>query len=162
MSETRFYKYMKQLKAAGVVTVHKNRNGSQFAQNVYEVPRPHVSPSCRFEGMETQALVSPSSQFAGMGNEGANKTSSTKTRELTNTSITNWVAFDEQIYKLINQGKRKAGSKGRVKINGASWCIRQLVADGIKPEKIYAAAQEAAATGRDLDWFSFKDYCKGR
>lgn len=67
-----------------------------------------------------------------------------------------------QLCSLINEGKRKAGSKGRVKNGGADRCIAELIQAGFQQSDIMAAAREAAETGMDLDWYSFPRYCKNR
>lgn len=152
MSETRFYKHMKQLTTRGIVTVRKNRNGSQFAKNVYQISRTSVSPSCRFEGTETQTPVLPSCRITGAENEGINNTSVNITRVSNNTSVNSFV---EQICKLLNEGKRKASSKGRVKAASGEWTLDELIKSGISQEDITAAAMEIAKKGIDHDWYSF-------
>lgn len=152
VSETRFYKHMKQLTARGIVTVKKNRNGSQFARNVYQISRSSVSPSRSFEGMENQTSVLPSRRITGAENKGTNNTSVTNTREINNTSANNFV---EQICKLLNMGKQKASSKGRIKVSSGEWTISELIKAGISREEITAAAMEIAEKGIDHDWYSF-------
>lgn len=65
MSETRFAKHLRPLKEAGVVVVKKQRDGSRFAQNVYEISRPSVSPSRGFIGTEAQAPITPGRNITG-------------------------------------------------------------------------------------------------
>ena len=59
ISETRYYRHIKKLISTGAVMVKKRRNGSRFAQNLYEVARPNVVPSPRNDGMEVPTPVSP-------------------------------------------------------------------------------------------------------
>ena len=152
VSETRFYKHMKQLTTRGIVIVKKNRNGSQFAKNVYQISRASVSPSCRFEGTEIQAPVLPDCRITGAENGGINNTSGNITRVFNNTSVNSFV---EQICNLLNEGKRKASSKGRIKVASGEWMLDELIESGISREEITAAAIDIAKNGIDHDWFSF-------
>lgn len=163
ISESRYYRHIKKLISTGAVTVRKRRNGSRFAQNLYEVARPVISPHPQNEGTEVRPSVSPSHGNTGTENEGVNNTSCTNTRGLNNTSTyLSGSGIGVQLCSLINEGKRKAGSKGRVKIGGADRCVADLIQAGLQLSDILAAAQEAAKTGMDLDWYSFPRYCKNR
>ena len=156
ISETRFYRHMKQLTEQRIVSVEKSRKGSRFAQNVYSVSRPSVSPSRRNEGTENRTPVLPTHRNSGTENEGTNNTSFTNTRGLTNTrNIEIEQIFVERICGLLNEGKQKASSKGRVKPETGEWTLSELVASGISQEEITAAAMEIAQKGIDHDWFSF-------
>lgn len=155
MSETRFYRHMRQLTTQGIVTVEKSRDGSRFARNVYSISRASVSPSRRNEGAEDRTPVLPPPRKSGTGNEGANNTSLTNTRGLTNTRNNIERSFIEQICRLLNEGKRKASSKGRVKAASGEWTLDELIKSGISREEITAAAMEIAEKGIDHDWYSF-------
>lgn len=156
MSETRFYRHIKQLTEQRVVSVEKSRKGSRFAQNVYSVSRPSVSPSRRNEGTENRTPVLPTHRNSGTENEGTNNTSFTNPRGLTNTRNNEIEQiFVERICGLLNEGKRRSSSKGRVKPETGEWTLSELVASGISQEEITAAAMEIAQKGIDHDWFSF-------
>lgn len=159
ISETRFYRYMKELTSAGVVTVKQTRSGSRFAKNIYEVDRPTVSPLRGFKGTETRAPNSPGCRITETENEGINNTSLTSTRRINNTSLNNFV---EQICKLLNEGKRKAFSKGRLKPETGKLYIGKLLADGISENQIMEEARNIANAGIDIDWFSFGKQCRKR
>ena len=163
MSETRFAKHLRPLKEAGVVVVKKQRDGSRFAQNVYEISRPSVSPSRGFIGTEAQAPITPGRNITGTEKGGIKNTSSKITRVDKKNRITD-VGQDlvTKVCGLLNEGKRKASSKGRVKHETGVWKIRDMLQAGISPDAILDAAREAADTGKDLDWFSFESYCKKR
>ena len=156
ISETRFYRHMKQLTGRGVVTVEKSRNGSRFARNVYSITRSSISPSRRNEGTEGRASVLPPPRKPGTENEGTNNNSPTTTRILNNTSKNN---FYEQVCDLLNEGKAKARSKGRLKVESA-WALDYILEHGLTQEDVLQAAHDAASNGMDLDWWSFRDYCK--
>lgn len=159
ISENRFYRHMKHLRDRGIVTVEKTRSKCRFAQNVYTVPRlfPYrQNESIQSEGTGNVNIISQPLRNEGTGNEGVNNTSLTNTRGLTNTR-NNGIeqSFIEQICRLLNSGKQKASSKGRVKPETGKWTLAELVKDGISQEEITAAAMEIAQKGIDHDWFSF-------
>lgn len=156
ISETRFYRHMKQLTTRGIVTVEKSRNGSRFSQNVYSISRTSVSPSRRNEGTEKRVPVLPSPRNSGTKNESINNTSLTNTRGLNITSTTDFYA---QVCTLLNKGKAKASSKGRLKVESA-WALDYILEHGLSQAEVLQAAHEAADNGMDLDWWSFRDYCK--
>ena len=163
MSETRFSKHMKPLKEAGIVTVTKQREGTRFAQNVYEIVRPSVSPSREIIGAEIRAPITPGRNIPGTENDRIKNTSSKITRVDKKNSISDGGQdLVTRVCGLLNEGKYKASSKGRLKVETGVWIIRDLVRAGISQAAILAAAQEAAANGADLDWFSFEAFCKKR
>lgn len=60
------------------------------------------------------------------------------------------------VCNLLNQAKAKAGSRGRLKAKGAEWHIEEILNAGVSMDAIIAAAEDAAKSGKDIDWYSFK------
>lgn len=68
----------------------------------------------------------------------------------------NMVNDVDRICTLLNQAKAKAGSRGRLKAKGAEWHIGEILNAGVSMDAIIAAAENAAQSGKDVDWYSFK------
>lgn len=68
----------------------------------------------------------------------------------------NMVNDVDRICTLLNQAKAKAGSRGRLKAKGAEWHIEEILNAGVSMDAIIAAAENAAQSGKDVDWYSFK------
>lgn len=62
---------------------------------------------------------------------------------------------------LLNQAKAKAGSKGRLKAKGAEWHFQEMLEAGVSMDAIKAAAENLAQSGKNIDWYSFKDMLIG-
>lgn len=163
--EDTFYKHMRKLKEAGVVEVSRKHNGSKFSYNVYKLTdRPYPekqdianAPPPEKPGME----LSPPHQkkadafFSSPKKADANITTPKNTTYGNNTKKENNNGFTEQICRLLNEGKRKASSKGRVKAASGEWTLSELIKAGIGREEITEAAMEIAEKGIDHDWYSF-------
>lgn len=63
----------------------------------------------------------------------------------------------DYICLLLNKAKERAHSKGRVRINYGAFVIEELLGEGISSEQIRKVAENLATTGKDVDWFSFRD-----
>lgn len=68
----------------------------------------------------------------------------------------NMVNDVDRICTLLNQAKAKAGSRGRLKAKGAEWHIGEILNAGVSMDAIIAAAENAAQSRKDTDWYSFK------
>ncbi len=62
---------------------------------------------------------------------------------------------------LLNQAKAKAGNKGRLKAKGAEWHFQEMLEAGVSMDAIKAAAENLAQSGKNIDWYSFKDMLIG-
>ena len=169
MSKTRFYKHLQLLIDSGVVSKQQERAGQRLGRTIYTINHDMQSQFPIFE--ETENCVCPSSVFPcsvvpcsvvpSFEDHNNNSLNNNWDMNINRTYMSD-PAVGEKLCSLINEGKRKAGSKGRVKKGGAERCIADLVHEGQQISDIMAAAQESAAKGIDLDWYSFPKYCKSR
>lgn len=165
MSKTRFYKHLQILVDAGIVSKQQERNGQRLGRTIYKINHRNITlfpnfketEGCQLPNSEVPNFVVPS--FEESQNEEYINNSLKSNSVIKNNSLKN---IHEQICNLLNEGKRKARSKGRIKPSGAKWCVSGLEAKGMSKNDILKAAQEVAGAGMDLDWFSFSEYCLKR
>lgn len=74
MSETRLYKHLNSLIAAGILTKSHQRNGNRWGKNVYK-----ISQSPCFEGTQNEGKDFEGTQNEGTQNEGTNNNSNNST-----------------------------------------------------------------------------------
>lgn len=170
--EDTFYKHMRKLKEAGVVEVYRKHNGSKFSYNVYKLtdrPYPEKQGVANVPPPEKPGVeLSPPHQkkadvvFSSTEKVDANITTPKNTTYGNNTKKENNNGFTEQICRLLNEGKRKASSKGRLKPETGKLYIGKLLADGVSENQIMEEARNVANAGIDIDWFSFGKQCRKR
>lgn len=172
LSEYRFYNAMQNLREKGIVTTRQSKEGTMFARNTYQLlDRPYLKIS-------GTAFDKDNPKDLGTGRTGNTQAARTsidsdaippyptdlgvKQYQCLNITNNKNKTNYNKICDLLNMGKQKAGSKGRLKIAGAHWAIPDLKQDGVNENEILQAAQEAANQGADLDWYSFGDFVKYR
>lgn len=164
MSKSRFYKHLQTLIDFGVVSKYQERSGQRLGRTIYTINHGVPSQLPIFEetdSCELPSFVFPCSEVPSFEDHNNNSLNNNRVME-NNRTYMSGSGIGVQLCSLINEGKRKAGSKGRVKIGGADRCIAELIQAGFRQSDIMAAAQEVAETGKDLDWYSFPRYCKNR
>lgn len=82
------------------------------------------------------------------GNDNVNDTDTEKKNNMVNDV--------DRICTLLNQAKAKARSRGRLKAKGAEWHIEEILNAGVSMDTIKAAAENAAQSGKNINWYSFK------
>lgn len=170
ISEERFYRHMTKLKEAGLVEVTRQRKGHQFAHNVYRLTDRDSTTSCftspcgggmipQNQSTENTSLGESSPCDRGTNIPSVNKTTLNSTTTRKNTEM----EFVEQICRLLNEGKRRASNKGRVKVQYGEYVLERLVKAGVSREDILEAAKNIAKNGDNHDWLSFeKTFLKKR
>lgn len=157
MGEDRFYKHMNLLKRTGVIEVIRKRNGSQFAHNIYRLtdrPSPENQGTELLHSLEMNLPKIPGRDCPSPENSGSNNTHANIPKDKNKTRKNIYM----RVLNLLNEGKRKASSKGRLKYR--TMTIDDLLEDGLSENEIIQAAQEIARNGINTDWYDFEKYCK--
>ena len=161
IKEDSFYKYMDQLKTAGVVTVTKKRQGSKFANNVYRLAdRPYPEKSCTGNN--------PYPEKTGTGKDPTPENSGSAVGD---TNITNYQENHyynktiENIYMLLGQKlterRKRAGlTKGKLTDSQtARMFVDGLFRSGFTEQELLDLADRFPA-GRCYDsWWHFEKFC---
>lgn len=78
---------------------------------------------------------------------------STNSNSINNNSLNINILY---ICELLNQAKEKARSKGRLKPRNVYY-VEVWEKEGVRNEDVIALAEELAAKGVDVDWYSFDE-----
>lgn len=142
MGTDRFYKHMHLLTEAGIVQKIQERKGNRWGNTRYILNH--------FTGFQL-------SQNGSTENEDTQKRStqskSTNSNSINNNSLNINILY---ICDLLNQEKEKARSKGRLK-PGNVYYVEVWEKAGVRNEDVIALAEELAAKGADVDWYSFDE-----
>lgn len=153
ISEERFTRHMKALIDAGLVTkAQKRQEGNRFAGNTYRLIR---EPFPQFPYTENPYTENPSTGNSGMNN----------TKELTVPEFN--ITMDDNIFvrvaAILNNGKRRVYSKGRLKVSAARYMLSDILRT-LSPEQIIDAAQRyteaAVERQKDPSWSDFQEYIR--
>jgi len=164
-TQERVRKHLKALRAAGYVSVERQRNGSLFGNNIYKIH--HEGQETDFPSKENRCadnlcMEKPRTENQWTENT-ANNNNSTNNNSLNNNSTNNRNNTCFRVCAILNRAKERLYSKGRLKSSAGQWVIDRLLSNGYTPEEIEAAARhmtETVSNDNAIQWYKFWDYCE--
>ena len=166
-----YYRYLKELRDAGIITIEKVKHGNRYGSNVYYLHIPQYTlskfPKCTMSKKETMASATketPAQCKKATTKQTISTSHSKQTDNMIDDADSKHRAAIEQVCRILNSRRGKRNLKASVglwmldKPPGGTWA--DLIPLAQKYVRLYPEPIDSDANIYSVTWDDFRDYLR--